>query len=86
MDPIFEDSFPIRKLFTISHVLCLTGQPYTIKLFDRLRSIIIVLSFLIFVKKEQILLSLVKVFDLLFKIYNYLLLIVNCYLIIYYSL
>ena len=62
VDPIAKDSLPIRKLFTISHVLCLTGQPYTIKLFDRLRSIIILLSFLIFVKKEQILSGLVKSF------------------------
>ena len=54
MDPIVEDSFPIRKLFTISHVLCLTGQPYTIKLFDRLRSIIIVLSIITFVKAEKL--------------------------------
>ena len=52
VDPIAKDSFPIRKLFTISHVLCLTGQPYTIKLFDRLRSIIIVLSIVTFVKIE----------------------------------
>ena len=52
MDPIFEDSFPIRKLFTISHVLCLTGQPYTIKLVDQLRSIIILLSITSFVKTE----------------------------------
>ena len=62
MDPIAKDSIPIRKLFTISHVLCLTGQPYTIKLVDQLRSIIILLSFLIFVKKEQISKSLVKSF------------------------
>ncbi len=62
VDPIAIDSLPIRKLFTISHVLCLTGQPYTIKLVDQLRSIIILLSFLIFVKKEQILSVLVKSF------------------------
>ncbi len=52
MDPIAKDSLPIRKLFTISHVLCLTGQPYTIKLVDQLRSIIILLSITSFVKTE----------------------------------
>ena len=52
MDPIAKDSIPIRKLFTISHVLCLTGQPYTIKLVDQLRSIIILLSMTSFVKTE----------------------------------
>lgn len=52
MDPIAKDSIPIRKLFTISHVLCLTGQPYTIKLVDQLRSIIILLSMTSFVKIE----------------------------------
>jgi len=52
VDPIAKDSFPIRKLFTISHVLCLTGQPYTIKLVDQLRSIIILLSMTSFVKIE----------------------------------
>ena len=52
MDPIAKDSLPIRKLFTISHVLCLTGQPYTIKLVDQLRSIIILLSITPFVKTE----------------------------------
>ena len=54
MDPIFEDSFPIRKLFTISHVLCLTGQPYTIELVDQLRSTIILLSITSFVKAEKL--------------------------------
>ena len=52
MDPIAKDSIPIRKLFTISHVLCLTCQPYTIKLVDQLRSIIILLSMTSFVKIE----------------------------------
>ena len=52
VDPIAKDSLPIRKLFTISHVLCLTGQPYTIKLVDQLRSIIILLSMTSFVKIE----------------------------------
>ena len=52
MDPIAIDSLPIRKLFTISHVLCLTGQPYTIKLVDQLRSIIILLSITSFVKTD----------------------------------
>ena len=52
VDPIAKDSIPIRKLFTISHVLCLTGQPYTIKLVDQLRSIIILLSMTSFVKIE----------------------------------
>ena len=52
MDPIAKDSFPIRKLFTISHVLCLTGQPYTIELVDQLRSTIILLSITSFVKPE----------------------------------
>ena len=54
VDPIFEDSFPIRKLFTISHVLCLTGQPYTIELVDQLRSTIILLSITSFVKAEKL--------------------------------
>ena len=52
VDPIAKDSLPIRKLFTISHVLCLTGQPYTIELVDQLRSTIILLSITSFVKPE----------------------------------
>ena len=55
MDPIAKDSLPIRKLFTISHVLCLTGQPYTIELVDQLRSTIILLSITSFVKAEKLL-------------------------------
>ena len=55
VDPIAKDSFPIRKLFTISHVLCLTGQPYTIELVDQLRSTIILLSITSFVKAEKLL-------------------------------
>ena len=54
VDPIAEDSLPIRKLFTISHVLCLTGQPYTIELVDQLRSTIILLSITSFVKAEKL--------------------------------
>ncbi len=53
VDPIAKDSLPIRKLFTISHVLCLTGQPYTIELVDQLRSTIILLSITSFVKAEK---------------------------------
>ena len=54
VDPIAKDSLPIRKLFTISHVLCLTGQPYTIELVDQLRSTIILLSITSFVKAEKL--------------------------------